>query len=293
MTNALCVHWAIQMTNFSRVQLQPAYVLHQRPYRDTSAIVEIFSEEYGRRSLVVKGLKRPKSKLKGLMQPFQPLLISWVGKSELGTLTDAELYTHAVSLKSKYLPSAFYLNELLLKLLHKEDPHSDVFQAYHHTLNKFRQLSGNDDDELLWQAYLRCFELQLMQSIGYGIVLDHDVATQLPIKSDAQYEYILERGPVLWNPEHGEHVALTVSGNMLLTLSDPSVLIAISQEKDEQTRKLFKEAKQLLRSVIDYQLGSKSLHSRELFVNVAARQQQPISRVAELQKDELNAQETG
>ena len=132
-----------------------------------------------------------------------------------------------------------------------------------------------------------------MQSIGYGIVLDHDVATQLPIKSDAQYEYILERGPVLWSPEHGEHVALTVSGNMLLTLSDPSVLIAISQEKDEQTRKLFKEAKQLLRSVIDYQLGSKSLHSRELFVNVAARQQQPISRVAELQKDELNAQETG
>lgn len=273
--------------------MQPAYVLHQRPYRDTSAIVEIFSEEYGRRSLVAKGLKRPKSKLKGLVQPFQPLLISWVGKSELGTLTDAELYMHSLPMKSRYLPSAFYLNELLLKLLHKDDPHSDLFRAYHIALNRFRLLSGEEHDELLWQAYIRCFEIELMHSTGYGLVLDHDVMTQLPIKVDAQYEYILDRGPVLWNQEHGDQIGITVSGNTLVKLSDPTTLIAVSQDNDDHARAVFKEAKRLLRSVIDYQLGSKRLHSREIFINANAREKAPAAQPEDSNETEFNTQEAG
>jgi DNA repair protein RecO (recombination protein O) len=270
------------MTNFSRVQLQPAYVLHQRPYRDTSAIVEIFSEAYGRRALVAKGLKRPKSKLKGLLQPFQPLLISWVGRSELGTLTDAELYTHSLAMKSKYLPGAFYLNELLLKLLHKDDPHSDIFISYHNTLDEFRQLSGDAGDELLWQACLRNFEIKLLRSIGYGLVLDHDVSSHLPVKADSQYEFILDRGPVLVDQLHTEHNAITVSGQTLLMLSDQSRSLVAAKQNDSQSRQLFKEAKRLLRSVIDHQLGNKSLHSRELFANVATRKENEISQVKEV-----------
>jgi len=283
------------MTNIVRVQLQPAYVLHQRPYRDTSAIVDVFSEEYGRHSLVAKGLKRPKSKLRGLIQPFQPLLISWVGKTELGTLTDAEL-VHSVAMKSRYLPSAFYLNELLLKLLHRDDPHSDIFASYHNALEKFRLLSGQDEDELLWQAHLRCFEIELLQSLGYGLVLDHDVISQSSIVAEARYEYVLDRGPVLWSQDHSDQVAMTVSGNTLLALCDPPRLIAAAGEKDEKTRGVFKEAKRLLRSVIDYQLGNKSLHSRELFVNVSSRQRAAslsTLSIDDSNESEMNVQEAG
>jgi len=270
------------MTNYSRVQLQPAYVLHQRPYRDTSAIVEIFSEAYGRHALVAKGLKRPKSKLKGLLQPFQPLLISWVGRSELGTLTDAEIYSHSIAMKSKYLPGAFYLNELLLKLLHKDDPHSDIFVSYHNTLDQFRHLSGDENDELPWQACLRRFEIELMQSIGYGLVLDHDVVSQQPVKQEAQYEFILDQGPVMVGQAHTVEGVLLVSGSTLLMLSDPSRMMSVAQQNDERSRKLFKEAKRLLRAVIDYQLGNKSLHSRELFANVAYKSSKANSRLKDV-----------
>lgn len=273
------------MTNYSRVQLQPAYVLHQRPYRDTSAIVEIFSEAYGRHALVAKGLKRPKSKLKGLLQPFQPLLISWVGRSELGTLTDAELYTHSIAMKSKYLPGAFYLNELLLKLLHKDDPHGDIFVSYHNTLDKFRQLSGNEGDELLWQACLRNFEISLMQSIGYGLVLDHDVVSHQPVNCDANYEFILDRGPVLVDQAPADHNAISVSGETLLMLSDQSRSFAAANRNDDKSRQMFREAKRLLRCVIDYQLGNKSLHSRELFANVATKKESANSQAADVVVD--------
>lgn len=261
------------MTNSSRVQLQPAYVLHQRAYRDTSAIVEIFSEAYGRRSLLARGLKRPKSKLKGVLQPFQPLLISWVGKSELGTLTDAELYSPVVTMPSKYLPGAFYLNELLLKLLQKDDPHSDIFVAYHDTLNQFRQLSVSNENELLWQASLRQFEIVMMQSIGYGMVLDYDVVSQRAINSKAQYEYVLDHGPVMIDQTHISQGGVTVSGMTLAMLANTSQLLECARKQDEQSGQLFKEAKRLLRAVIDAHLGNKNLHSRELFVNLARRQQ--------------------
>lgn len=260
------------MTNFSRVQLQPAYVLHQKAYRDSSAIVEIFSEAYGRRSLVAKGLKRPKSKLKGVLQPFQPLLISWVGKSELGTLTDAELYSPAVSIPAKYLPGAFYLNELLLRLLQKDDPHSDIFVAYHNTLDQFRQLSGEVKDDLRWQVSLRQFELVLLQSIGYGLVLDHDVMTQRDIVPEAQYEYILDHGPVMINHAHVSQGGITLSGQTLQMLANYQRMIDSAQTEDDQSRQWFQEAKRLLRAMIDSHLGNKNLHSRELFASLAAKQ---------------------
>lgn len=279
------------MTNFSRVQLQPAYVLHQKAYRDSSAIVEIFSEAYGRRSLVAKGLKRPKSKLKGVLQPFQPLLISWVGKSELGTLTDAELYSPAVSIPAKYFPGAFYLNELLLKLLHKDDPHSDIFVAYHNTLDQFRQLSGQAKDDLRWQVSLRQFELVLMQSIGYGLVLDHDVMTQREIVPQAQYEYILDHGPVMINQAHVSQGGITLSGQTLLMLANYQRMIDSAETEDDQSKQWFQEAKRLLRAMIDSHLGNKNLHSRELFASLAAtKQSSKDADNRELDNNRINSQ---
>ena len=260
------------MSNVQRVQLQPAYIIHQRPYRDTSAIVEVFSEAHGRHALVAKGLKRPKSKLKGLLQPFQPLLVSWVGKSELGTLTDAELFSRPATIKAQYIPSAFYLNELILHLLLRDDPHDDLFATYHQTLLNLQQLTGEQVDELRWQAYLRMFELALLQSIGYGLVLDHDVDSHMPINAGHNYDYIIDHGPVRVNDNTLQRDAVEISGATLLMLSDEKRLLAKSQQADEATKVLFREAKRLLRTIIDFHLGHKTLHSRVLFANIPSNE---------------------
>ena len=268
-----CVAWAMMMSNKYRVQLQPAYIIHQRPYRDSSALLEIFSESYGRCALVAKGVKRPKSKLRGLLQPFQPLLISWVGKSELGTLTDAELFQQPIQIKPKYLASAFYLNELILYLLHRDDPHDELFHGYHSTITKLQQLSGSETDELLWQSHLRLFELMLMQSIGYGLVLDHDVRTQYPIDSNSWYDYWMDSGPVKIEAETTDIRGVKVSGATLQMLSDRAVLFEHSRQDNPVTLSLYKEAKRLMRTVVDHHLGSKVLHSRSLMVNAQSTSQ--------------------
>src|SRR5207253_3115583 len=106
-----------------RISLQPAFILHHRPFRETSVLLDVFSEEYGLVSLVAKGVRTHRSKLKALLQPFVPLLVSWQGKSELMNLVSAEARTTPFQLHGDCLLSGFYLNELLVRLLQKEDPH--------------------------------------------------------------------------------------------------------------------------------------------------------------------------
>ena len=258
------------MTDRQRVQLQPAYVIHQRPYRDSSALVEIFSEHYGRCTLVAKGAKRAGSKFRGLLQPFQPLLLSWVGRSDLGTLTDAEFFAHPVSLKAKYLPSAFYLNELIHYFLHRNDPHDELFTRYHTTLGQLQKLTGRQDDDPMWQLILRRFELELLQSIGYGLVLDHDVKTQATIEADAVYDYQLGHGPVRIAGDQGDELGIRVRGATLLGLRDDRQILTKIQQPDDELLPILREAKRLLRSVIDHHLGHKTLHSRELIAGAAS-----------------------
>jgi len=255
------------MSNKQRIQLQPAYIIHQRPYRDSSALLEIFSESFGRCALVARGIKRPSSKLRGLLQPFQPLLLSWISKSELGTLTDAELFQQPIQIKPKYLASAFYLNELILYLLHRDDPHDELFHSYHSTINNLQKMSGGDAEELLWQSHLRRFELILLQSIGYGLVLDHDVRTQSEIDANGWYDYWMDHGPVRIEADTTDIRGIKVSGATLQMLSDHAVLLEHSQQADAMSVSLYREAKRLLRTVVDHHLGSKVLHSRSLVVN--------------------------
>src|SRR4249920_914619 len=113
---------------------QPAFVLHTFAYRETSVIVEAFTANYGRVALVARGAKRPRSELRGLLQGFQPLLLSWAGQQELKTLIKAEWRGGLALPRGSALLCGFYLNELLLKLLPREDPHPELYDEYHAAL---------------------------------------------------------------------------------------------------------------------------------------------------------------
>ncbi len=229
-----------------QVNLQSAYVLHRRPYRDTSLLLEIFSSEHGRLGLVARGARAPRSKTGNLLQPFVPLLLSWRGQGELPTLTGAEPAGAAPPLQGERLLSGIYLNELLMRLLHRNDAHPVLFATY---LDTLRALAADDDIEVP----LRRFERLLLQEIGYGLILDHDVASGEAIESDASYTYLPERGPVR---HHGpDKEGLLIHGRTLLALAQ-------DRYPDRQTRQ---EAKRLIRAVLAVQLGERPLKSRELF----------------------------
>ena len=230
-----------------RVMLQPAYVLHRRYYRETSLLLELFTPEFGRVGVVARGARSPRSPQAGLLQPFRPLLVSWAGRGELFTLAGVESAGLASRLAGRSLFNAYYLNELLLRLLQREDPHGALFHAYGETLHGV-------DDPSLEQRVLRLFEKRLLQELGYGLALDRDAATGRPIQADACYDYQPEKGPVAMATEDG-FAGVRVHGSSLLSLAreelnDPASL---------------RESKQLMRAVLARYLGDKPLKSRELF----------------------------
>ena len=147
-----------------RVLLAPAYVLHQYAYRDTSRIVEVFSGEHGRLTLFARGANGPKSSIKGLLRPFQRLLLSWTGKSEACQLVSAEIDGEITSLTPQRLMSGFYLNELLLKLTQRCDPHPEIFYSYAACIHA---LCAGEFEE----PTLRRFEKRLLNDLGYGLEL--------------------------------------------------------------------------------------------------------------------------
>lgn len=232
------------------ILLQPAYVLHQRPYRDTSALVELFTPEHGRVGAVAKGVKRPKSPWRGLLQPFRPLLVSWTGGGDLKTLTAVEPQGEPLWLPAQSLASGFYLNELLMRLLQRHDAHVALFGCYDASL---RALASATADTL--EGVLRGFELNLLEALGYGLILDHEAETGAPIEPDAQYTYHPEQGPLRANGAEHDY-GVPISGRSLAALRD-------NVWQDAQQRR---EAKQLLRTVLAHYLGPKPLHSRELLM---------------------------
>jgi DNA repair protein RecO (recombination protein O) len=254
------------MTN-SRVALQPAYVLHQRAYRDTSSLLELLTPEHGRIGLVARGSRGAKPRWRGLLQPFQPLLVSWTLRGELGTLTEAEAKGAALTLAPAFLASGFYLNEVLLRLLHRHEPQLALFGWYDMALRGLADLSPQEEaSPQALEILLRRFEIQLLTELGYGLVFDHDVESGAPIAADGDYRYQLERGPVrvdaAQREEEAEFLGPLVSGATLLALQQHDLSAA-------QTRQ---QAKRLLRGVLAHYLGPKPLHSRQLMQNMNARQ---------------------
>jgi DNA repair protein RecO (recombination protein O) len=226
-----------------KVLLQPAYVLHHRLYRETSQLLEVFTMDYGRVSLVARGVRSGRSKLRSILQPFQPLLLSFNGKSDLKTLTAAEAPTPPLSLKGDCLLSAFYLNELLIKLLQKEDPYPGLYAIYQNALLGLQGLPLN-------LQILRLFEKKFLEEIGYGVSLKEDFLSKKPVVEDFFYEFI---------PEYGVKY-VTAAPHKFLGKS----LIAIANEQFE-TLEILQDAKRLMRIIFNHLLGAESLNSRKLF----------------------------
>lgn len=232
-----------------KIGLHPAYVLHYRPYRETSLLLDVFSRDHGRVSLVAKGAKRKRGDAALLLQPYQRVLLSWSGKSELMTLTGVEPDGPTEILAQDRLIAAFYINELVMRLLHQHEAHSELFVIYDKTLKALANRTSEP------QASIRIFEKCLLQALGYGLVLDHDVETGIKIDSRENYYYMAERGPSRNPPAHDDHVQ--ISGQ---------TLIALQQEVLVQPGVL-QESKKLMRYILRRHLGPKPLASKALYAS--------------------------
>ena len=232
-----------------RSELQPAVILHRREYRETSLLLEIFSREDGRLPLVARGARRPRRGAALDLQLFQPLLLAWSQRGELGTLHSAEAAgDDAGMLQGDALAIAFYANELLMRLLHRFDPHPRLYDSYLVLLTRIVDSHGRE-------AALRVFEKRLLEETGYGLVLDHDTASGEPLRSELRYVYLPERGPEVCAADAPSRRLPVVHGRTLLAL-------AAEWLPDED---LLREAKALMRSVVDHHLGGRPLSSRALF----------------------------
>lgn len=232
-----------------RVQLQPAYVLHQRPYRDTSRIVDLFTRDHGRLTVFARGVRGNKAGWAAALQAFQPILVSWSGKGEAGQLNAAEWVGEPLALPGARLLSGFYLNELLLKLLHIHDPQPEIFDLYNATLQALKSAP----DELLT---LRLFEKHLLQILGFGLMLEHEAETGLAIDPQRCYRYVLELGPL----------PVDAQANAGRGVYSGATLLALANESFAQQQKL--EVRYLLRAVLDHVLDGRRLQSREILADL-------------------------
>lgn len=234
------------MTNTARVTLEPVFVLHSRAYRNSSLIVEFFSMRYGRIAAVARSARGPRSRYQGRLQLFSPLLVSWSGRRDLKSMSQMEPQGQSYLLEGDALLCAFYLNELLLKLLRHEDPYPSLYQRYQNMLNQL-------ESDKQFEPQLRYFEKQLLQEIGYGLPLKRDVISGHDIDENAFYRYVIERGFVATDPADDIFI---FPGTMLKKLS------AETLETSEDLR----FAKRLMRMALSRHLGNKPLHSRQLLV---------------------------
>ena len=244
--------------------MDQGYVLHTYPYRETSLILQVWTEKHGRMGLVAKGARRPKSASRGILIPFQPLVLDWFGRGELRTLKTAEPAGPATPLSGQSLLSAFYLNELLLKLTTRDDPHEGLFAAYHDAISSLRAISRGKlvseskiDSDTIYslEPVLRRFELRLLQELGYALELAREAGTHAPIVAEREYLYVVERGPVPAPEGDGSPAnAVRLKGNTLLDL-DRGML------EDAAT---VAQAKQLMRLLINHSLNGQQLATRTM-----------------------------
>jgi len=233
------------MKNAARVELEPAFILHSRPYRETSQLVETFTQSHGRKGLVARGSKRPRGRFRAVLEPFQPLRLSWSGRGELGNLNGVEPGDSRGRLSGQSIMAGFYANELLLKLLHRDDPHPELFAHYGALLDSLAQTGQVE-------PLLRGFELELLQQLGYAVNLTKDSVTQEALLPEGLYEYVVDQGPV--RVEHEEAPGLYLPGATLLAID----------ARDFQQPETLRYAKRLARYLLDHHLGGKTLQTRRV-----------------------------
>lgn len=229
-----------------RAELEPGYVLHTYPYKETSLIVEALTRRHGRVALLARGARRPRSAMRGVLLAFHPLRLTWSTSAEMGTLIGAEWGGGQKSLAGVGLMCGFYLNELLLRLLPRDDAHESLFDAYGAALARLSESGAAGSGQ---SAVLRGFERRMLAELGYAPVLDRDAENGAAIEPGKHYAYEAERGPVETRRDNGESV---VSGRTLLDM-------AADDYADARTRE---EARRLMRALIADRLGGQSLHTR-------------------------------
>ena len=233
-----------------RVQLEPAYILHARSFRETSLLLEAFTRDHGRVGIVARGARGKRSRWKNLLQPFRPLLLSWNQRGELGTLTAADQVGSPPPAQGQALFCGLYANELLMRAMRRSDAHPELFEAY-------RNLLGELSAQLHPEPVLRVFEKQLLDALGFGLLLESDANSGAPVEADAWYVYLPEQGLVRTNPGDGDEKEPNprlVSGAALLALQDHRV------ENSHMA-----ELKRLMRQVLRHHLGDKPMVSQSLF----------------------------
>ena len=240
------------MTARQAVALQPAWVLHHRSFRDSSEILDLFTASHGRVGVVARGVRQVRKRRRVTPAPFLPLTVSWTGRGELFTLTGVESVGPALRATGRRLMSMFYVNELILRLVQRHDPHPDLFEAYGETLHA---LAGTMPEAIV----LRMFEKGLLQELGYGLNLVSDESSGEMISTDARYEYVLEHGPR--RVTKNRQGRLIVSGASLLALHS-GVL---------ETPEALSDAHRLLRAALELYLGDRPMQTRKVLREMTGR----------------------
>jgi DNA repair protein RecO (recombination protein O) len=233
------------MSDRRRVMLEPAFVLHVRAYRDSSRIIDAFTQHHGRVALVAHGIRRPRSRLRPAAEPFRLLLLSWSGRGSLRTLTGAEAGGPGGALRGDPLLGAWYVNELILRLLERDDQHSALFAHYARTLAELA--AGTHPARVL-----RRFEKALLDELGYGLNLERDIVSAQPVRPDRRYRFDFEGGPI----------EIDAASTGTEAFSGASLLSLASGELNEESA--LHDARRLLRLTLDRYLGGRPLKSREV-----------------------------
>ncbi|MFT5722275.1 MAG: DNA repair protein RecO (recombination protein O) [Motiliproteus sp.] len=244
MMSGRCALWAMT-TSAKRVEQQLCVVLHSRPYRETSALVDYFSRDQGVIRAVVKGVRGAQSRQRHLTQPFQCLELNWQGSGELKTLFQGDLVGPAAPLQGRSLWCGLYLNELSLRVLPPADPQPKLFAYYQLALTRLT-------DPQQQEVVLRIYERQLLQLLGFGIDFQFTASGQR-IEIGCTYHFDPKRG--------FDQVAATATAALCYS---GSVLVALAQD-DYQHLEVRRAAKQLMRQALAPHLGGRPLHSRALF----------------------------
>ncbi|MDZ7841350.1 MAG: DNA repair protein RecO [Gammaproteobacteria bacterium] len=229
-----------------RVHKEPGFVIHTRPYSETSLYVELFSRQYGRLTTIAKGARRQKSKFRGVLLPFRPLSTGWTGKGEIPILTLAEPAGLWAEMRGQSILCGFYVNELVIRLLHRHDAHPGLFDDYADTMARLRRGEAHE-------SILRLFEKRLLGELGFAMNLHHEAGGQREIDPGRRYRYIPHIGAVTEDSERKG--GIPVSGAALHALRTEAL----------DTPLELKECKRLMRAMISHQMENRPLHSRKLF----------------------------
>jgi DNA repair protein RecO (recombination protein O) len=247
--------------NIHKQDNQPVYVLHTYPFKETSLVVELFSQQFGRLAAVAKGARRPHSAMRGMLQSFQMLSGAWSGKNELKTLHSLDWNAGLTLLKGEALMCGFYMNELLLRLLPREDAHESLFEYYDSTLKTLAKEqtlidSQSPTDGKSLAITLRRFELKLLQEMGYAVPLITD-ENDGTIIVDKVYRYEAEYGACDINATKN---GVQLNGKTLLNMANDDYT-------DSQTQN---QSKQLMRYLLAHYLGDKPLYTKQLLIDLQA-----------------------